>query len=93
MRTASALAVILLAQGVAFAAPRKLIPGAPVENQLTRHDAYENADGESVHSPSKTVLTKQPDGATAQCGDGHYSFSHSRTGTCSIHGGVAKWLR
>jgi hypothetical protein len=33
-----------------------------------------------------------PQGATAQCGDGTYSFSQSHRGTCSHHGGVAKWL-
>ncbi len=31
-------------------------------------------------------------GATAQCGDGKYSFSRSRGGTCSSHGRVARWL-
>jgi hypothetical protein len=33
-----------------------------------------------------------PPGATALCRDGTYSFSHHRAGTCSHHGGVAKWL-
>jgi hypothetical protein len=33
-----------------------------------------------------------PQGATVQCRDGTYSFSRSRRGTCSHHGGVAKWL-
>jgi hypothetical protein len=33
-----------------------------------------------------------PAGATAQCRDGTYSFSRSRRGTCSHHGGVARWL-
>ncbi len=38
-------------------------------------------------------LTAQaPAGATAQCRDGSYSFSASRRGTCSHHGGVAQWL-
>ena len=36
--------------------------------------------------------TNPPAGATAQCKDGTYSFSASRSGTCSSHGGVAKWL-
>ena len=35
---------------------------------------------------------KTPAGATALCRDGSYSFSQSRRGTCSHHGGVAKWL-
>ncbi|WP_431636442.1 DUF3761 domain-containing protein [Dyella sp. KULCS107] len=33
-----------------------------------------------------------PAGASAQCRDGTYSFSRSRRGTCSHHGGVARWL-
>ena len=33
-----------------------------------------------------------PAGATALCRDGTYSFSQHRSGTCSHHGGVAKWL-
>lgn len=32
-------------------------------------------------------------GATARCRDGTYSYSRSRRGTCSHHGGVAAWLR
>lgn len=33
-----------------------------------------------------------PPGATAVCRDGTYSFSQNRSGTCSYHGGVARWL-
>ena len=33
-----------------------------------------------------------PPGATALCRDGTYSFSRHRSGTCSHHGGVARWL-
>jgi hypothetical protein len=33
-----------------------------------------------------------PPGATAQCRDGTYSFSKHHSGTCSSHGGVARWL-
>ncbi len=38
-----------------------------------------------------TVQTNRPVGATALCRDGSYSFSQSRRGTCSHHGGVAQW--
>jgi len=31
-------------------------------------------------------------GAIAQCKDGLYSHSKNRTGACSRHGGVARWL-
>jgi hypothetical protein len=33
-----------------------------------------------------------PPGATARCNDGTYSYSQTRSGTCSHHGGVALWL-
>ncbi len=33
-----------------------------------------------------------PPGATALCHDGTYSYSKHHSGTCSHHGGVAKWL-
>ncbi|WP_343205931.1 DUF3761 domain-containing protein [Rhodanobacter sp. MP1X3] len=33
-----------------------------------------------------------PAGASAQCRDGSYSFSMNHRGTCSHHGGVARWL-
>jgi uncharacterized protein YraI len=35
----------------------------------------------------------QAAGATAHCRDGTFSFSRTRQGTCSHHGGVAEWLR
>ena len=33
-----------------------------------------------------------PDGATAMCKDGTYSMSKHHIGSCSHHGGVAKFL-
>ena len=51
---------------------------------------YKNSVGEKVQSP--THYNSPPAGATALCRDGTYSFSRSRSGTCSHHGGVAKWL-
>jgi hypothetical protein len=33
-----------------------------------------------------------PAGASAKCRDGTFSFSQSRRGTCSHHGGVTEWL-
>lgn len=51
---------------------------------------YTNTYGERVQSP--TYYQTAPAGATALCRDGAYSFSRSRRGTCSHHGGVAKWL-
>lgn len=51
---------------------------------------YVNSAGNTVCSPVTSSST--PAGATAQCSDGTYSFSQSRSGTCSHHGGVARWL-
>lgn len=55
-------------------------------------DYYRNSDGICVHRPVKKQGSAAPQGATAQCRDGSYSFSQHRRGTCSHHGGVAKWL-
>lgn len=48
---------------------------------------YYNVDGNYVSSPSAS-----PVGASALCSDGSYSYSQHRSGTCSHHGGVARWL-
>lgn len=63
---------------------------SPQQSGLSNNNHYTNSDGQQVHSPaySNTV----PSGATAQCRDGSYSFSQHRQGTCSHHGGVARWL-
>ncbi len=72
-------------------APVKSVPTPSVTTSgLSNDNHYTNTYGNEVHSPaySQTV----PLGASAQCRDGTYSFSQSRRGTCSRHGGVAKWL-
>lgn len=51
---------------------------------------YENSAGNIVCKPYES--STQPAGATAECEDGTYSFSESRSGTCSYHGGVKRWL-
>ncbi len=51
---------------------------------------YTNSAGNKVQSPVKAP--SKPVGASAQCRDGTYSFSQSRSGTCSHHGGVATWF-
>ncbi|NRI69170.1 DUF3761 domain-containing protein [Rhodococcus sp. MS16] len=38
------------------------------------------------------LAPQTPASATAQCGDGPYSYSQSRRGTCSSHGGAPAWL-
>lgn len=61
-------------------------PAAPA----CTNGSYVNSAGNTVCSPE--AATTAPDGATAKCADGTYSFSQSRRGTCSSHGGVAEWL-
>lgn len=51
---------------------------------------YVNSAGNTVCRPEQSPSA--PAGATAECADGTYSFSESRSGTCSHHGGVARWL-
>ena len=52
-------------------------------------NGYINSAGEFVPSPA--FSDRRPADASAQCRDGSYSFSRSRRGTCSHHGGVAEW--
>jgi hypothetical protein len=64
----------------------------PDESQLVEHGRYTNKKGETVHAPAHTKDGKAPAGASAKCRDGSFSFSHSRSGTCSGHRGVATWM-
>ena len=59
-------------------------------NKLSNDNYYTNTAGNEVHSPAYS--NSAPIGASAQCRDGTYSFSQSRRGTCSHHGGVSEWL-
>jgi len=54
------------------------------------HNYYTNSSGHRVHTPVRAQSV--PAGATAKCGDGTYSFSEHRQGTCSHHGGVSQWM-
>jgi hypothetical protein len=60
------------------------------DSGLSNSNYYINTAGNQVHSPAYS--NSVPVGASAQCRDGTYSFSQSRKGTCSHHGGVARWL-
>lgn len=59
------------------------------EVPLSNDDYYINSKGNEVHSPA--LAPSRPTGASARCADGTYSFSQSRRGTCSHHGGVVEW--
>ena len=69
-----------------------LSPQAP-QAATSQGRGYIDSQGEWVPSPTRTADGKPPAGATAHCRDGTFSFSHTRQGTCSHHGGVAEWLR
>ncbi len=63
----------------------KVAPAKPASG-----DTYTNGAGHEVKSPLYSDAV--PEGASAKCKDGTYSFSENRKGTCSGHGGVASWL-
>lgn len=90
-RIAVALAIAALPPAAAFAYS-PTAPAAHGEADLDRHDTYRNRDGNTVHAPAHSKSGRAPEGATARCRDGAYSFSRHRRGTCSGHGGVAAWL-
>jgi hypothetical protein len=89
-----ALAAVLLPSLFAQAPQQPPNPPARQQQNLkpkcTDNGTYVNRKGEAVKRPEN--CSAAPEGATAQCRDGSYSFSQSRRGTCSHHGGVAKWL-
>jgi hypothetical protein len=82
------LAISSLSVGAADARQRH----AAAEATLLSHHHYVNVSGHQVHSPSRTLSGRAPAGASARCGDGSFSFSEHRRGTCSHHSGVAAWL-
>lgn len=61
---------------------------APAPQSYCENGTYINSAGQTVCRPS----TQNTGGATAICRDGSYSYSRSRRGTCSHHGGVRTWL-
>jgi endonuclease YncB( thermonuclease family) len=66
------------------------------ENRVNNSAAAEKiepaAPPAAAAAPRRTPLGDSPVGATARCRDGVYSYSKTRSGTCSSHGGVAVWL-
>lgn len=67
-----------------------ILNGTKEAAPVCENGTYINSVGNTVCSPYNASST--PSGATAICGDGTYSFSQSRRGTCSHHGGVSTWL-
>jgi uncharacterized protein YraI len=71
---------------------KELLRANPASSAVDPGRGYINSRGQWIPSPAQTVDGQAPDGATARCRDGSYSFSQSRRGTCSWHGGVDEWL-
>ena len=71
--------------------PSTKAANAPSDKDTIKPRYYTNKEGQRVQSPRKASVA--PEGATAQCRDGSYSFSQSRRGTCSHHGGVDRWMK
>lgn len=85
---------------ILFAAAAAVVAAAPADarrhyyhhyaTHVGSSDYYTARSGHHVHRPMQSRVA--PRGASAQCRDHSWSFSESRRGTCSWHGGVARWL-
>jgi hypothetical protein len=75
-----------------------LLPAVPV---LTQDSGQQSSAAieQSKKGKKKTGGTTQghkstaPEGATAKCKDGTYSYAKHHRGACSHHGGVAEWYK
>ncbi len=87
--------------GVKGAAATSKATGAPVAAPVTMAPKPKATPAKVVAAtpaPKSAVVgsggadDKNPLGAIAQCKDGLYSHAKNRTGACSRHGGVARWM-
>ena len=89
--TVIATSVLFAPAAVAYQGNHYRYEQQPDESGLDNHGHYTNRDGNTIHSPAHSRSGTVPQGASAQCRDGTYSFSRHHSGTCSRHGGVAAW--
>jgi Protein of unknown function (DUF3761) len=86
-----AVSIVAVAGASGASAQSSARPSASVAaaavGPLCKSGYYKNVSGHCIHSPSSS-----PVGATAKCRDGTYSYSEHASGTCSHHGGVARWI-
>jgi|GEM_PF-2318822 hypothetical protein len=83
-----ALATLVLASFAQTPQPSNP-PPQQQHQKCTDNGTYVNSKGETVKRPEN--CSGVPQGATAQCRDGSYSFSHSRSGTCSHQSNCISW--
>ena len=75
------------------------LPALPQTNQDSGQQQSSTSSDKSKKGKKKsgggsqTGTSSAPNGATAKCKDGTYSFSKHHQGTCSHHGGVAEWYK
>lgn len=83
------------------AAPTPASPASPATPAATPASSSPSASAARSGRQASTGMASgkssahensDPTGAIAQCKDGLYSHAAHRTGACSKHGGVAKWL-
>jgi hypothetical protein len=86
------IALSVLGGGTVAAAPAQASVSAAVDAiaPSCARGEYLNSRGFCISGPVQSQ--RKPAGATAQCRDKTWSFSQSRRGTCSWHGGVLRWL-
>lgn len=64
----------------------------PLEAGVTERPSTPAYIAPTNNNRAERTPSAAPTGASARCTDGSYSYSQSRRGTCSRHGGVAEWL-
>lgn len=95
--TAFALALVLAIPASSFAATDFSHSGAATQKSKRTSKKTAKSKAESPETKKNKADEKAsstpPKGATALCNDGTYSFSKTRSGTCSHHKGVKTWLQ
>lgn len=89
-RLATVIATVAAAATFGAAVPATAAAAPLASNPIwvaCSSNQYESSNDDCVNDPGAN-----PIGATALCQDGTYSDSEHCSGTCSRHGGVARWL-
>jgi len=77
-----------LSGGTTAAAPAAVPAAAPAPMMAAKPAKAAKA----ASAPAMAPTGAAPAGATGLCKDGTYTMSKTHSGSCSHHGGVAKWL-